>query len=101
MVYKLPQFPRSHAHLLYAMALENTGRKEMAEQEFKKMKSRYSDFEARYHYGHFLIRAGRKEEARQLFTDMCSEVPHLGSREKKFSRNWVSLAKEELKKMAI
>ncbi|HRI22493.1 MAG TPA: PLDc N-terminal domain-containing protein [Panacibacter sp.] len=100
-VYKLPQFPRSKAHLLYAMALENTGSKEMAEQEFKKMKSRYSDFEARYQYGLFLIRAGRKEEARQLFTDMCGEVPHLGSHEKKFSRNWINLAKEELKKMAI
>ncbi len=100
-VYKLPQFPRSQAHLFYAMALENVGSNEMAEQEFKKMKSRYSDFEARYHYGLFLIRANRKDEARQLYTDLCDEVPHLGSREKKFSRHWINLAKEELRKIAI
>ncbi len=100
-VYRLPQFPRSQAHLFYAIALENVGNSEMAEQEFRQMKSRYSDFEARYQYGLFLIRTNRNEEARRLYTDMCDEVPHLGSREKKFSRHWINLAKEELRKIAI
>ena len=88
-------------HAMYFATLENVGNSEMAEQEFRKMKSRYSDFEARYQYGLFLIRTNRNEEARRLYTDMCDEVPHLGSREKKFSRHWINLAKEELRKIAI
>src|SRR5882757_3720519 len=72
-VYMLPQFARSKAHIQYAIALEKTGDPAKAEQEFKKMKARFSHFEARYQYGLFLKRAGRDQEARQIFMDMVDE----------------------------
>jgi hypothetical protein len=99
-LYKLPQFARSKAHILYAMSLENTGSMEQAENEFKGMKGRYSYFEQRYQYGLFLMRAERYEDAMQIFNDMLNEEPQLGQREKSSNRIWFTKAKEELKKIS-
>jgi hypothetical protein len=99
-LYNLPQFARSKEHLLYALALENTGNTEQAEKEFKAMKGRYSYFEPRYQYGLFLMRAERYDDAAQIFTDMLDEEPHLGNIEKRSNRQWFAKAKDELKKIA-
>lgn len=98
-LYKLPQFPRSKAHLLYAMALERIGNSEQAENEFKSMKGRYSYFEQRYEYGMFLIRAGRESDASNIFTDILTEEPHLSQMERKAGRVWFSKTKDELNKI--
>ncbi|MEP7319038.1 MAG: hypothetical protein ABI921_09860, partial [Panacibacter sp.] len=60
-IYNLPQFSRSHAHMLYAIALEKTGNSELAEKEFTTMKGKFAFFESRYQYGLFLLRANRAE----------------------------------------
>ena len=99
-IYRLPQFPRSKAHLQYAMALEQTGNTIAAEKEFKLMKVRFAYFESRYQYGMFLQRANRDEEARQVFKDIIEEAMQLSPREKRNHRKWINLAKEELKTMA-
>jgi hypothetical protein len=91
-----PEFPRSRAQIQYACALGYTGNDQAAEQEFKKMKTRYSAFEARYQYGLFLLRTGRNEEARHIFKDMTEEAPHLSPRERRSNRVWIIKAKEEL-----
>jgi len=91
------KFPKSKAHMLYAMSLEQTGQLEAAEKEFKAMKGRYSCFEQRYQYGLFLKRAGRDDDARKIFTEMLDEVPHLGSIEKQTGRVWFAKAKDELR----
>jgi hypothetical protein len=98
-IYKRPQFARSKAHILYAMALEQTGQQELAEAEFKTMKARFSNFESRYQYGLFLQRAGRPEEARQLFGQIADEATHLSSQEKSYNRTWIGMAKDELRKL--
>jgi hypothetical protein len=96
-IYNKPQFARSRAHVYYAISLEKMGDIAQAEQEFKKMKGRFSHFEARLQYGLFLKRAGREQEARQVFTDMVDEAPHLSSRERRDSRAWIGQARNELK----
>lgn len=98
-LYRLPQFPRSKAHLTYAMALEKLGNIADAENEFKAMKGRYSYFEARYQYGLFLARNEREEDAAHIFTEMLTEQPHLSSIEQRSNRQWFSKAKDELKKL--
>jgi len=98
-LYKLPQFARSKAHLSYALSLENTGETELAENEFKAMKGRYSYFEQRYQYGLFLTRQDRDDEASNIFSEMLNEQPHLGPVEKKTNRVWLAKAKDELKKI--
>lgn len=99
-IYKLPQFARSRAHILYAMALEKAGNPAQAENEFKLMKGRFANYEARYQYGQFLIRAGRGAEAKQLYAEMAEEFGQLTSRERRAGRVWLAQAKGELKKMA-
>jgi len=98
-IYKTHQFARSQAHILYARALEYTGNPEAAEIEFKLMKGRYSNFEQRYEYGQFLIRADRIEEAYDIFEQMVEEGPHLSSMERRNNRVWLSKAREELKRL--
>jgi hypothetical protein len=99
-IYLLPQFARSSSHICYAIALEQTGNDAKAEKEFLLMKARFSNYEARYQYGLFLGRKQRIEEAKEIFTTIIDEYHHLSPIEKRGIRQWISLAKEELKKMA-
>lgn len=98
-IYHLPQFARSRSHILYAAALGYAGRYDEAEKEFRTMKGRFANYEARYYYALLLAGTERVNEARTIFSEMLSEVSHLSSRERRFNRNWLRLAKEELNKL--
>jgi len=100
-ICNLPTFPRSRAHMLYAMALENIGRVAEAEKEFLKMQSRFSFYEARYQYGLFLIRSDRKPEAINLFESMLEESSHLSPREKRNASPFLRMVRDELKAMHL
>jgi hypothetical protein len=97
-IYQLPQFTRSHAHVLYAMALETTGNINLAEKEFQVMKGRFANFEARYQYGMLLKRSGRGTEATKIFAEMVEESTQLTSQERRAGRDWFALAKAALRK---
>ena len=98
-IYNLPQFARSKAHIAYAIALEHTGNKAQAEKEYQAMKARFSNFEARYNYGLFLLRDQRPRDARTIFKTMIEEESQLSNRERKYNRQWISASKDELKKL--
>ena len=100
-LYTLPQFARSQWHVLYALALESTGNIQQAEEEFKKMKGRYSYFAQRYQYGLFLGRTGRHAEANTIFQDMLNEQPHLTAVERKANAKWFASARGQLKKQTV
>lgn len=98
-LYKSPQFKRSYAHLLYAIALGNTGKPEQAEKEFQTMNSRFSCFEQRYNYGLFLVKQAREDEAENIWNEMLGEASHLSSRERRDSRQWFAAAKDALRNL--
>lgn len=98
-MYTSPQFAKSKAHLIYAIALEQTGNHEQAEKEFKTMNGRFAYFEARYQYALFLLRAGREQEAKQVLDAMIYEGVHLSSRERRANQLWINNAKDEARKM--
>ena len=98
-IYTLPQFMRSRAHMLYAIALSYTGHPEKAEKEFKLLKGRFSNYESRYRYGNFLTRMNRHDEAKKIFEEMLHETSHLNPHEKRDNRMWLDSAREELKKI--
>jgi hypothetical protein len=100
-IYHLPQFARSRAHMLYAMALEATGDAAAAETEFKKMSARFSNFESRYQYGQFLLRHHREAEACSLYRSMVEEASQLSPRERSAYRKWFNLAKDSLKGVKV
>ena len=96
-ISKTPQFPRSKAHICYILALEKTGHPDEAEAEFKTLKARYSNFEARYEYALFLKRTNRASESNQLLSELLGEAPHLSGPEKRMNREWFSKAKDALR----
>ncbi|MDI9364346.1 MAG: PLDc N-terminal domain-containing protein [Flavobacterium sp.] len=96
-IYHLPQFPKSKAHTLYAMALAATGNVTQAEKEFRTRLGRFSGYESRYQYGMFLLQMNRPNEAKEQFTTLLNEAKQLSSREKRDHREWFALAKVALK----
>ena len=99
-VYQSPQFLRSPAHIAYAKALGHTGHTAAAEKEFQRMKSRFSAFESRYHYGVFLLQTEREEHAKEVFAEILDEENHLRHKEKRFNSEWFAKSKDELRKIA-
>lgn len=98
-IHKSSKFNRSKAHLLYTLALEQKDELKLAENEFKTMKGRYSNFEQRYEYGQFLQRTGRPDEAYDIYAELLDEEAHLNQAERSSGRIWFNKAKTELKKM--
>ena len=98
-ISQLPTFPRSRSHMQYAIALEHVGQSQQAEKEFQKMQSRFSFYEPRYEYGLFLLRAYRKQEAKDLYESMLAENSQLSPRERRSAAPFLKLVREELKKM--
>jgi hypothetical protein len=94
-LYRLPQFPRSRGHVKYAIALGKIGQPENAEAEFKQMRARFSNFEARYSYGVFLREEGLRAEAGGIFKEIIEEYPQLSAIERRYNREWFQRAREE------
>lgn len=97
-VQNSPQFIRSQAHIEYAKALAALGENEKAIREFSAMQGKFANYEARYYYGLFLLQNGSKEQGYAILSEMASEEKHLASRERRFYRQWLQKANEELKK---
>lgn len=100
-VHRSQKFNRSKAHLLYALSLERTNQPNLAETEFKAMKGRYSNFEQRYEYGQFLQRAGRIEEAFDIYAELLDEEAQLSKAERSGGRAWFIKAKQEIKRIEV
>jgi hypothetical protein len=97
---KSPEFNKSHAHVLYALALERAGRKADAEKEFLTMKGTYSNFEGRFNYAQFLGRDSRNQEAAEIYSEILEEASHMSRGEGRNNREWFRKAKEEKAKLA-
>ncbi len=94
-----PQFTRSRTHLFYALSLQFRGHHEDAEIEYLKMKSKFANYEARYHYAKLLLHTNRHDEAHQLLSDIVNEASHLNYRERRDNRQWFQQSKIELEKI--
>ena len=92
------EFTKSKANLYYALSLEEISKSREAETEFKKMNQRFCNYEQRCHYGLFLQRQNQQAEAQQVFSAMVSEGQHLSGHEKRDAGEWISRAKQELRK---
>ncbi len=99
-IIKSSEFAKSHAHVLYALSLENTGQMEQAENELKSIKGKYSNFEGRLNYGKFLVRAGRPDEAKEIFEEILLEASHMNSGESRNNKPWFKQTREERSKIS-
>lgn len=98
-IYKTLDFSKSHSNLVYALALEKTGKTEQAEKEFKAMNHRFSNFEQRFEYGQFLIRQNKKKEAAHLYQEIVNEAEQMNRSEKGNSRQWIDKSYQQLKQL--
>lgn len=98
-VLRSSEFSKSHSHVLYALSLEKAGKPDLAEKELSVMKGKYSNFEGRFNYGQFLVRAGRTNEAKTIFSEILEEASHMSSGESRNSREWFRRTREELSKL--
>jgi hypothetical protein len=94
-------FTKSRANILYALALEQTGKSDLAEKEFRAMNHRYSNYEARFNYGEFLLRENRPEDAAEVFNDIVHEAESMNRAEKSNSRVWIDKATEEWRRLGV
>lgn len=99
-IIKSLDFTKTQANLYYALALEELGRFDEAEAEFKKMCHRFCNYEQRYNYGCFLLRREKYPEAREVFEAAINESEFLSGREKSEASEWIGKAKQEVKKTA-
>jgi hypothetical protein len=94
-------FPKSKSNLFYALALEKTNKIDLAEKEFKATNHRFSNYEARYNYGQFLLRMDRKAEAIKLYTTITDEAEHMSRKEKGESKIWIDKVIGDCKRLSV
>jgi hypothetical protein len=92
-------FSKSKTNLLYALSLEQVGNLNEAEKQFMNMNHRFSNFEARYTYGEFLLRDKREDHAALIFQDILDEAQHMNRNEKGRSVVWIGKAKSAYSKL--
>jgi hypothetical protein len=98
-VLKDKDFQKSTARLYYALSLEKSHQKELAENELEALNVSYSNYEQRLAYGQFLIRNQQSQKAGEVFEEIIAEYNHLSPIERKKVKKWVNQAQDELKKI--
>ncbi|MGO9049242.1 MAG: tetratricopeptide repeat protein [Xanthobacteraceae bacterium] len=69
-----PDYQSAEGHLLYARALEESGRTDDALYEYQAVANYYPGAEARVRYGLLLEKAGRRSEAKAVFTEVLTQL---------------------------
>jgi len=91
-----PDFQSADGHLLYARALEDSGRLDEALYEYKALASYYPGAEARVRYGMLLTRVGRRAEAEQIFRQVLAHMRRAPRYVRKAQAQWIAEAKKHL-----
>jgi len=80
-------FQSAEEKIAYAWALFETGEKEKAEEVFKEMNERYSNYPQRMEYARFLDINARKLEAIELLEVLIEEYEQMEPYERRLKRN--------------
>src|SRR5262245_24573151 len=91
-----PKFESADAHLLYARALEASGRRNEALSEYAAVANYFAGAEARCRYALLLQQAGHTQQAKQLFTEVVRAVARAGGPFERAQREWYDIAKQNL-----
>jgi hypothetical protein len=94
-------FSKNRSSLQYALALEKTGKTSEADELFKTLNHRFSNYEARYNYGQFLIRMERLKEADAVFTTIINEASQMTRKDMRESKVWIDKAAKELNNLPV
>jgi hypothetical protein len=92
-----PNYQSSDAHLLYARALEESGRQHEALDEYDALSEYYPGAEARVRYGLLLGKVGRGSEAQSVFTQVLTQAKRAPKYVRKMQAEWIAIAERELR----
>lgn len=88
-------FRSAEGHLLYARALEGTGRLEEAQREYGAVADYYPGAEARTRYGMLLKRLGDNEGAARAFKEVLDGAELAPRHVRRHNREWIEIAQRE------
>ena len=92
-----PDYQSAEGHLLYARALEASGRTDDALYEYQAVASYYAGAEAKVRYGLLLDKAGRRDEARTVLGDVLTELKRAPKYVRRREADWIALADKALR----
>jgi hypothetical protein len=92
-----PDYQSGDVHLLYARALEESGRTDEALTEYDALASYYPGAEARVRYGLLLHSLGRRAEARELLSAVVAQLRGAPDHVRQLQSEWLGLAEETLR----
>jgi hypothetical protein len=92
-----PDYQSAEAHLLYARALEASGRTDDALFEYQSVANYYPGAEARVRYGVLLDKAGREAEAKAILTEALVQLKRAPKYVRQVQAEWIALAEKTLR----
>lgn len=72
-----PDFIGSRSQFLFGLSLEEVGRSEEAEENLKAIDKRYSNYEERYQLATFLVKKGKKQDAKEILKEIIVESEYM------------------------
>jgi hypothetical protein len=91
-----PDYQSAEGHLLYARALEDSGRQDEALEEYHALAGYYPGAEARVRYGLLLGRLGRTSEAKVVFAEVLAGLRRAPRHARRLQAEWIAIAEREL-----
>lgn len=92
-----PSYESAEGHLLYAKALEASGRELDALVEYQALAQYFVGAEARVRYGLLLTRVGREAEARVWLGEVLTQLRRAPTHVRKAQAEWIALAERALR----
>ena len=92
-----PDYQSADGHLLYARALEDSGRTDEALAEYQAVATYYAGAEARVRYGLLLDKAGRQAEAKTVLTEVLAQLKRAPKYVRRAQAEWIALAEKALR----
>jgi hypothetical protein len=92
-----PNYQSAEGHLLYARALEASGRSQQALSEYEAVSQYYPGAEARVRYGSLLDEVGRHAEAKVVFGDVLKQTKRAPKHVRRAQAEWINIAESALR----
>jgi hypothetical protein len=92
-----PDYQSADGHLLYARALEESGRAAEALDEYRALVDYYPGAEARVRLAMLLQRTGRADEAKRLCADVLTQMRRAPKYVRKVQAEWIATAERMLR----
>jgi hypothetical protein len=92
-----PDFDSAEGHLLYARALEESGRLAEAADEYRSLSSYYAGAEPSVRHGLALRKLGREAEAREILSNVVKQIELAPRYVRKTQAEWLAMARQALK----